>query len=60
MSVCVFVWVLSSDSEMQNSTEVGEDVLCFTQSGMICGRAKEGKEFCVLMVHNNVFKSIYY
>ena len=42
----------------RNSDEVGEDILCFTQSRMICARTKEGKEFCVLMVQNNVFKAV--
>ena len=42
----------------RNSDEVGEDILCFTQSRMICARTKEGKKFCVLMVQNNVFKAV--
>ena len=42
----------------RNSDEVGEDILCFTQSRMICARTKEGKEFCVLMDQNNVFKAV--
>ena len=42
----------------RNLDEAGEDILCFTQSRMICARTKEGKEFCVLMVQNNVFKAV--